>query len=149
MEPITTILAALVAGASAAIEPLAGQVLTDAYQGLKTFIQTHYAKVGLSQLEESPDSQARRAVVAEDLVKAGGQKDGELLRLSKVLLDKLASQTPSHGKSTAVDIWRVKAASITLEDIVGSEDAVRIREVESAGAIVVKNIRSGQDKKKE
>jgi hypothetical protein len=74
MEPVTTIVAALVAGASEAIKPLAGQALKDAYQGLKTFIQSRYAKVGLSQLEEAPDSKPRRAVVAEDLVKEGGTR---------------------------------------------------------------------------
>jgi hypothetical protein len=120
MDPITTIIAALVAGASEAVKPLVGEMLKDAYKGLKTVIQSRYAKVSLAQLEEAPDSQARRAVVAEDLVKAGADKDAELLQHAKAILDAVAAQAQTGSDLIGLDIGKIKTGSMTLEDIVSA-----------------------------
>ena len=148
MDPITTILAALVAGAAEAVKPLVGDVLRDAYHGLKAIIQSRYAKVSLGQLEEAPDSQARRAVVAEDLVKAGADKDTELLQHAKAVLDAVAAQQQTGSDVVGLDIGKIKAGSMTLEDIVSAGAAARIKEAEVAGAFVAKGLRAGVDSKK-
>jgi NADH pyrophosphatase NudC (nudix superfamily) len=70
MEPISMIVGALVAGASAALKDTASQVVKDAYQGLKTLLVRYWkstaegneqaketeAKVLLNNLEEDPEN---------------------------------------------------------------------------------------------
>ena len=69
MDPITVIVAALAAGAAAGLKPTAEQAIKDAYAGLKALILARYnrAAPALDQLEQAPESKARRAVVEEDL----------------------------------------------------------------------------------
>lgn len=67
MDPITMIVSAIALGAAAGLKPTAEQAVKDAYAGLKALIQLKYANVSLAPLEEAPESEARRAVVEEDL----------------------------------------------------------------------------------
>jgi hypothetical protein len=94
MEPITLIVTSLALGAAAGLKPTAEQVIKDAYAGLKSLIQRKYAKVSVAQLEEAPESKARRAVVEEDLTKTGADKDEEILRQARMLLDTIQAHAP-------------------------------------------------------
>ena len=49
MEPISLIIAALVAGATAATKDTAGQAVKDAYEGLKTLIKRKFEGDSLGQ----------------------------------------------------------------------------------------------------
>lgn len=95
MEPIlTTILAALVAGAAAGSKDVAGKVVKDAYAGLKGLILRRFrgkseVEDALEKVEKDAESEARRAFLKEELEKAGVEKDEEVLQRANALTDLL------------------------------------------------------------
>jgi hypothetical protein len=73
MDPLTSLVTALVAGAATALKPTVEQAVKDSYAALKGFIQRKYAQVNLDQLETNPSSKSRRGVVEEDPQGGGGR----------------------------------------------------------------------------
>jgi hypothetical protein len=84
MDPITTaVLAAAAAGAASGATEVGKQVLVDSYNGLKGLIASKFGKDSdvadaVIRLEKEPDSQARRALLAEEVTKSGADKDDEV-----------------------------------------------------------------------
>lgn len=99
MDPITaTIVAALVAGASAGLTDVGKNAIIDAYEGLKTVIKTRFGRQSrlaeaIVSLENKPDSQGRQATLQEEVAEAQADKDDEILAAVKTLADMLAE----HG----------------------------------------------------
>jgi hypothetical protein len=94
MDPITVIVTALIAGAAAAAKDVSVQAVKDAYNGLKTLLAHKFGDKGevaaaLDQTEKRPDSEARQAVLREELAHAGADKDAELLTQAQAFLDLL------------------------------------------------------------
>lgn len=69
--------------------------------------------MSLTQLEEAPESKARRAVVEEVLAKASAQQDEELLKLAKQLLDAVQAHSPEAAGAIGVDLEDIKGASLS------------------------------------
>lgn len=72
MEPLTTLVTALVAGAAAGATTIAGQAIKDAYAGLKqlalnTFGATAPVATAIQQVEAKPDSAGRKLTLQEEL----------------------------------------------------------------------------------
>jgi hypothetical protein len=91
MDPITVILAALVAGAAKA----AGDAAPDAYKGLKALIQKKFAgkPVAEAMLEEhEKDPETYAAPLKKNLVEAGVDKDEEILKAAQELLNQVKEQ---------------------------------------------------------
>jgi hypothetical protein len=142
MDPITLIVTALALGAAAGLKPAAEQAIKDAYSGLKSLIQK-YTKVSVEQLEEAPESKARRAVVEEDLTKTGADKDEEVLRQAKTLLDAIQAHAPETASAIGVDLAEIKAASLNIEHIVAQATGVRVRQGEFSADITIRDVRAG------
>jgi hypothetical protein len=143
MDPITLIVTALALGAAAGLKPTAEQAIKDAYGGLKMLIKRKYDKVSVDHLEETPESQARRDVVKEDLKNTNAGSDEEVLRKTKELLDVLQTHAPEVGVAFGVDLERFKADSLAIEGIIASGGGVRVRDGEFAGPVVIKDVTSG------
>jgi hypothetical protein len=91
MDPITVILAALVAGTAKA----AGDAVPDAYKGLKALIQKKFAgkPVAEAMLEEhEKDPETYAAPLKKNLVEAGVDKDEEILKAAQELLNQVKEQ---------------------------------------------------------
>ncbi|MBD2095943.1 hypothetical protein H6F90_12370 [Trichocoleus sp. FACHB-591] len=91
MDPITIILAALVAGAGKA----AGDAAPDAYKGLKALIQKKFAgkPVAEAMLEEhEKDPETYAAPLKKNLVEAGADEDEEILKAAQELLNQVKEQ---------------------------------------------------------
>lgn len=91
MDPITTILAALVAGTVKA----AGDAVPDAYKGLKALIQKKFAgkpeaEMALTQHEKKPE--VWKEPLKEALVEAGIDGDEEILKAAQELLNQVKEQ---------------------------------------------------------
>jgi hypothetical protein len=111
MDPITIILAALVAGTAKA----AGDAVPDAYKGLKALIQKKLAgkpvaEVMLEEHEKDPETYA--APLKKNLVEAGVAEDEEILKAAQELLKQAESEAPTTTKYQTEFQAEVKAAQI-------------------------------------
>jgi hypothetical protein len=96
MDPLTSLVTALAAGAAAALQSTVEHAVKDGYAALKGLIQRKYAQVSLDQLEANPSSKSRRGVVEEDLKAAGADTDTEVLQHAQVLLEVIKSHAPQR-----------------------------------------------------
>jgi hypothetical protein len=94
MDPLTSIVTALSAGAAAALQSTVEQVVKDGYTALKGLIRRKYAQVDVDQLEANPTSKNRRGVVEEELAAAGADKDAAVLQQAQVLLEAIQRHAP-------------------------------------------------------
>jgi hypothetical protein len=95
------ILAALIAGATAATKDTAGVAIKDAYDGLKTLIKKKFEKDALAQA--MVDAKPEEIKQAEGLLKAkmtevGIDKDAEILEAAAEILKKEDPQGAKVGK---------------------------------------------------
>ena len=102
MEPITLIIGALAAGATAAAKDTAGQVVKDAYAGLKTLIQRRFSEkkapegeMALTKYEEKPA--VWEAPLKDALVETETDQAGEILKAAEAL--KHALEQTSEGRA--------------------------------------------------
>ena len=91
MDPIIT---ALIAGATAGLSKIGGQLVTDSYHAIKTAIGNKFgaqskALQALENLEEKPDSEAWKSVVVEELAGLDIASDSDLAELAQKLIDAL------------------------------------------------------------
>jgi hypothetical protein len=91
MEPISIILAALVAGAAKA----AGDAAPDAYKGLKALIKRKFAGEPTAEMvleEHETDPKTYEAPLKKKLAEAGADKDEEIIEKAESLLKELTPE---------------------------------------------------------
>ncbi|OKH30315.1 hypothetical protein NIES2119_31170 [[Phormidium ambiguum] IAM M-71] len=105
MDAISLIIAALGAGALAATKDTAGTAVKDAYQALKTLIKKKFAEQGkeddsniVDKHEKKLDSEAVKALLKEELINLGVDKDGEIIKLAQELLKQEKPEEFKAGK---------------------------------------------------
>ena len=101
MEPISLILAALVAGATAATKDTAGAAVKDAYEGLKALIKKKFEKDALAQamVEAKPeDIKQSEVLLRNKITEAGIDQDVEILKAAAAILKKEDPQGEKEGK---------------------------------------------------
>ena len=81
----------------AALANLSKDAINDSYNALKAALKKKFgseSKVvdAVKELEENPDSEARQAVLQEEVGKANVNDDIEIVKLAQDLLDKLKSK---------------------------------------------------------
>src|SRR5829696_5492003 len=91
MDPVTLIVAALVAGAAAGMGDTTSQAIKDAYAGLKTLIKRRFA--GNTKAEEiladhEADPETYEKPLAKQLEAVGAQSDSAIVRAAEELLIK-------------------------------------------------------------
>jgi hypothetical protein len=104
MDPITLILTALAAGATASIQTTAGEAVKDAYTGLKTLIQRKFvgkpsAEVALAEHEKKPD--IWKAPLAQGLKETEADQDQDIIAAAQQLIQ-LAQIQLGDKKNTNV-----------------------------------------------
>jgi hypothetical protein len=103
MDPITTILTALIAGTAKA----AGETVPDAYKGLKALIQKKFVGKPAAEMilnEHEKDSETYAAPLKKNLVEAGVDKDEEILKAAKELLEQLKTLELASGASKQAQV---------------------------------------------
>ena len=89
MDPVTLILAALAAGASAGIGDTASQAIKDAYAGLKTLIKRRFVGSSKAQevlVEHEADPETYERPLAKQLKATGANEDAAILEAAERLL---------------------------------------------------------------
>lgn len=146
MDPVSSIVTALVTGAAAALKPTAENIIKDAYAGIKTIIQRRYGRVSVDMLESDPSSETRQSIIKQDLEKAGAAVDNELLTQAKALLDAVLRYDPGITAAVGVDLDDIKGASLKISDIVATGTGVKARKADISGDIEIKGVRAGGQK---
>ena len=127
MEPATIITTALVLGAATGVGSIAEQAVKDVYQSLKSLIRTRYPAVVIDRLEQKPDSERRQGVIEEDLADTDADQDTEILVKAKTILEAVQRLPVQSVPAVGIDLERIKAAALTLEDIVATGTGVSAR----------------------
>ncbi len=139
MDSITLIVTALTAGVGA----LAQSAVADAYGGLKSLITQRYRSVNVDLLEGDPASEARRAVVAEDLRSADADADTELLERVRDVLRAVEREAVSQPEARAVDLDDIRAASLQVQRILAEgpgASAVKAHGINVDGAVEISDV---------
>lgn len=129
MDPISTIVAALVAGTVEAAKPTAVQAVKDAYGGLKALIVRKFsgATTPLQSVEEKPASESRQSALKEELADTGIDRDAEIARALQQLVATLqqhAPQSVTHFAAT-VDGINVQGSNFhETANIVGRDQVI-------------------------
>src|SRR5688572_10034392 len=116
MDPVTLIVAALAAGASAGVTDAVSQGIKDAYVGLKSLVLRRVkdqpaGEVAVIEHEKDPDTWS--APLAKTLTTAGADQDPELLTAAErlmVLLDPTGAQAGQYTVNIAATGERSIAA---------------------------------------
>ncbi|MGK7899304.1 MAG: hypothetical protein AB4372_38230 [Xenococcus sp. (in: cyanobacteria)] len=120
MEPISLIIAALVAGATKA----ASDIVPDTYNLLKTLIQRKFADDPKAEMvfeEYKTDSKTYEAPLKKKLAEAGADKDEEIITKALDLLKELKSQEYESGKFNVVINGKVYGSAIGNNNTVNNE----------------------------
>jgi hypothetical protein len=101
MDPITLILSALAAGATAAMKDTAGTAVKDAYQGLKALVQRHFsgkseAETALGNYESKPE--VWKEPVKDALTQTGADKNEAIIKAAQALMVQVDPQGAARGK---------------------------------------------------
>jgi len=143
MDTMATLLAALVAGAAAALQTTAGDAIKDAYSALKGLLAKRFSGVDVKVIEGDPTAPENRSALERQLRESGASGDADLLARAQTLLDEVARNRPELTKVIGVDLERIKAGTIRIDDIVSSGAGVRVKGAEAGGDFVVSNVRAG------
>jgi len=138
MDPAATPIAtALALGAAAILKPTAEQAIKDTYVSLKALIKRKYAGVSVEQLEAAPESAESRSLITQELATTDADKNDEVLSKTRQLLEAIISHAPNAADAIGVDLARIKATSLTLENIIAT---LRVQDADVNGPITLKNI---------
>lgn len=144
-ETVPAIVAEAVAvGAAAGLGDAAKQAVVDAYQKLKGVVSGRYGQVGVELLEQQPDSEARRAVLVEDLQRAGADGDGELLAAAQALIEVVRAHEAAAGVAVGVDLERVEAAALRIREVSSTGAGVRVVDGSFEGDIEIGSVQAGR-----
>ena len=101
MDPISLIITALVAGATAASKDIAGQAVKDAYKGLKDLIKNKFKSEPKAQMvleEHETDPEAYEVPLKKKLAESGADKDEAIIKAAQELLKQEKPEEFKAGK---------------------------------------------------
>ena len=121
MEPLSAIMAALIAGATAAASDTASLAVKDAYQGLKTLLAEGYKIVSTGLLEKKPTNPTYQKAVEDELREnAAIADDKAVLEKTKAIQDALRKEPAAQLAAWGIDIKELETGgSIIAERIAG------------------------------
>jgi hypothetical protein len=109
VDPVTTIVTAVVAGAVAAGKDVAAQAVKDGYAGLRALVVRKFGEESevadaVESVEKKPDSKGRQEMLKEELEAAKADQDAELMGQARALLDLLKEHGLAPGPSYHAEV---------------------------------------------
>ena len=143
MDPISTLVAALAAGAAAGLQKAAGQAVKDAYAGVKDFLSGKVSS--LTNLEEDPSDEDYRKAAGKELQKKGLATDPAVLEQIRHLTQAIEQEPPEQLAAWGIDIGQIRAAgSVLVENIEAEHGSVRVKDIDAQGGDArIKGIKAG------
>ena len=146
MDPISAIVGALAAGSLAALKDGANDAIKRAYGALRDLIRGRSEHVDIDAIERGPASEARRAVLAEELQTAGLSEDQEVLEAAIELAAILRQHDTAAAAAVGVDLEGIKAGNIRISGVDSTGSGVRARRVEATGDLTIESVKAGPEK---
>jgi hypothetical protein len=151
MDPVSAIVAALVAGAAASVNAVATDAVKDTYQALKTLIADRYKRSGaITTVEEDPGSEAAKAAVTEALRKSGAGDDPDVQK-GALELDRALEAMPAETRAVLeIHLKDLQAGrGILLQSLTSSGDTTLTAErVRTDGDFTVRDVSAGESLQK-
>jgi len=152
MDPINTIVAAIVAGSVVATKDVATQAVKDGYATLKTLLVRKFGETSdvadaLEKVENRPDSEARQALLKEELESTDANQDVELVQRAQALLDLLKESGLASGPSYQATLTGSGAIAQGKGAVAAGERGVAVGGDVKGGTIVTgdKNVVGDKD----
>jgi hypothetical protein len=141
MDPISLIVAAVVAGAATGITDQAAQAVKDAYGALKRLLTDRH-HVDVAALERKPESEAKQASLTEDLGDTGAAADPEVMAAARQLVEEVRRHDAAGARAVGVDIDDVSAEFVRVSNVAvsGLGVGVDIDRVTARGGVVVEGV---------
>jgi hypothetical protein len=134
MDPVSAILGALVAGASAAGAEVGSAALKDAYLGLKTVLTDTYAFVSTKLLEKKPADPGFQEAVRSELAASVGLIDDPLvLEKTKAIQDAIAALPSEKAAVLGIDIETLKVGGNLIAERI--RDGIRGKDWSATGDV--------------
>ncbi|MGB0385582.1 MAG: hypothetical protein ACPGWR_12230 [Ardenticatenaceae bacterium] len=149
MDPVTTaIVTAIVAGAAGGMAEVS---LVEGYTALKSMFARRFGDQSeivraVESVEMRPSSTNRQGILAEEVQAAGADKDVEVLQVVTRLLEAIQNMAlrQAQGAAVGVDLEKIKAATLKIEDIIATGTGIRVKDGEFSGDISIKGVRAGR-----
>lgn len=142
-DPITVgelVAWALSLGSEAIVKSAVGEAVKDGYKALKSKVSV-WAPSDVEELEKTPVSETRRAVIAERVDHLSQEHQDALRDLARTLTGKLKEQAPTIGLDVGqLDALDVQLGNITVIEGVGA----RVQEARVAGTFRTGDISAGR-----
>lgn len=144
MDPVTLIAAAVAIGASEGVRETAKKTVTDAYAALRNWLEIKYGSVAgeISGLEQEPEEELRRALLAKKLAAAGANDDPELRELAQTLLTMVVEQEPGAPATVGVRLRRASVGGdIEITDVaVEGGSGVLAEDITADGSLQISGV---------
>jgi hypothetical protein len=149
MEPIlSTIAAAVVAGASAKAKDVASRVVSDAYEALRAALIRKFGKVETLQgIEHEPQSRLAQTSVVEMLANQRSAIDTELKHLAEAMSIALAeTRDGSQDEKGSIDVEGVRGGIDAIVEELSARGTIRLGSVVAeTGSARVSGLTAGAD----
>jgi hypothetical protein len=144
MEPVTMIAAAVAIGASEGARETTQQVISDAYTALRNWITSKYGSLAaeVDGLEQEPEEELRRALLAKKLAFTGASDDQQLRELAQTLLSAVEEREPGVPATVGVALRRASVGGdIEVVDIaVDGGSGVIAEDVAADGSLRISGV---------
>ena len=146
MDPLTLIVTALVAGASAGLQGTATDFIKDTYAGLKQLVVSRFphAKAAVEDMDNNPTDEESKKLVERRLGKLDATQVTEIVQQAEHLLQAVQQVAPQ------MEIFGVKlkdveiGGSATFDTITSAQTGVSAEKTTVHGDFTAKNIQAGQ-----
>ncbi len=115
MDPITLILTALAAGATAAAKDTAGTAVKDAYEALKTLIKNQFAGDPFAQgmIDAKPEEIKQvEGFLKDKITKAGVDKNDDVLKKAEEIREIMKKEDPEGASTGKYDFRGAKGVQV-------------------------------------
>ena len=147
MDPISAIVAVVVAGATAALKETAGKAVKDSYEALKGFLASRLSSFGL--LDQNPKEPAFQQAAEVEIRSKGLEKEPALAERVQALEAAIAQEPADRLAEWGIDVSNIRAATdVIVKNLSAQTGAVRVRGLEAReGRVEVEGITAGSQPK--
>jgi hypothetical protein len=142
MEPLSTLVTAVVVGAAAALKETAATAIKDAYAALKQRLRDSFG-VEVSVVETDHPSESRKEVLREELEQSAAHKDAAIATLANQVLDIVRRECPEVALEVGVRLHDITGGSLNVRRVESVADGVVVTKARIEGEINIEDVKAG------